>query len=174
MSSRIYNDGYLYVYYFDNDRIVNNNKEWPCKIGVSRNMAEARVFVQNKTHHTAPVIGFEYFCEFPFKLETFIHKKLSNKKISGEWYNTNISEIREICNDYISMSINTISMMDISSVIRIARKKRGMSQSELGAKAGLRQETISLIEGGNDCVRIKTLQKIFTALDLAVSIYPIE
>ena len=37
----------------------------------------------------------------------------------------------------------------IGALIRRARKKRALSQKDLGDKAGLRQETISLIETGN-------------------------
>ena len=37
----------------------------------------------------------------------------------------------------------------LGNLIRRARKCRALSQGTLGAKAGLRQETISLIENGN-------------------------
>ena len=58
----------------------------------------------------------------------------------------------------------------IGHAIRRARKKRGMSQSELGAKAGLRQETISLIENGNPAAKLETILAILSALDLELRV----
>lgn len=60
----------------------------------------------------------------------------------------------------------------IGTLIRRARKKHGLSQKELGAKAGLRQETISLIETGNPATKIETLLSILSALDLEFQITP--
>ncbi len=54
----------------------------------------------------------------------------------------------------------------LGNTIRRARKKRGMSQSELGEKAGLRQETISLIENGNPAAKLETILAVLAALDL--------
>lgn len=56
------------------------------------------------------------------------------------------------------------------NVIRRARKKRGMSQSELGEKAGLRQETISLIENGNAATKLETILAVLSALNLEFQI----
>ena len=47
------------------------------------------------------------------------------------------------------------------------RKSLGLSQSELAAKAGVRQETISRIESGKHSVTVKTYDKIFNALEAA-------
>lgn len=58
----------------------------------------------------------------------------------------------------------------IGNTIRRARKKRGMSQSKLGEKAGLRQETISLIEKGNSAAKLETILSILSALDLELQI----
>ena len=60
----------------------------------------------------------------------------------------------------------------IGNLIRRARKKQGLSQIALGAKAGLRQETISLIESGNPAAKIKTLLTILAVLDLEFQIAP--
>ena len=54
----------------------------------------------------------------------------------------------------------------LGTIIRRARKKRALSQGDLGAKAGLRQETISLVESGNPAVKLETLLAIMAALDL--------
>jgi HTH-type transcriptional regulator/antitoxin HipB len=54
----------------------------------------------------------------------------------------------------------------IGNLVRRIRKKNGWSQSELGAKAGLRQETISIIETGNPATKLETILAILSALDL--------
>lgn len=58
----------------------------------------------------------------------------------------------------------------IGNTIRRARKKRGMSQSELGEKSGLRQETISLIENGNPAAKLETILAVLAVLDLELRI----
>lgn len=58
----------------------------------------------------------------------------------------------------------------IGNVIRRARKRRGMNQSELGEKAGLRQETISLIENGNPAAKLETVLAVLSALGLELRI----
>lgn len=58
----------------------------------------------------------------------------------------------------------------IGNAIRRARKKLGMSQSELGEKSGLRQETISLIEKGNPAAKLETILAVLSALNLEIKI----
>jgi HTH-type transcriptional regulator/antitoxin HipB len=58
----------------------------------------------------------------------------------------------------------------IGNIIRRARKQWALSQKELGARTGLRQETISLIENGNPAARIETLLAVLAALDLEFQI----
>lgn len=60
----------------------------------------------------------------------------------------------------------------IGSLIRRARKRRALSQKEIGDKAGLRQATVSLIENGNPSVKIETLLAVLSALDLEFQIAP--
>jgi HTH-type transcriptional regulator/antitoxin HipB len=54
----------------------------------------------------------------------------------------------------------------IGNLVRRARRRRGWSQTQLGEKAGLRQETISLIETGNPATRLETILTVLAALDL--------
>lgn len=54
----------------------------------------------------------------------------------------------------------------IGTIVQRARKKMGWNQTELGEKAGLRQETISLIETGNPAARLETILAVLSALDL--------
>lgn len=58
----------------------------------------------------------------------------------------------------------------IGNAIRRARKKRGMSQSELGEKTGLRQGTISLIEKGHPAAKLETILAVLSVLDLELRI----
>lgn len=60
----------------------------------------------------------------------------------------------------------------IGNLIRRARKRRGWSQTHLGDKTGLRQETISLIERGNPATKLETILAVLAALDLEFRIAP--
>lgn len=60
----------------------------------------------------------------------------------------------------------------IGNLIRRARKQQGLSQSELGRQAGLRQETISLIENGHPAAKLETLLAVVAALDLEFRLGP--
>jgi HTH-type transcriptional regulator/antitoxin HipB len=60
----------------------------------------------------------------------------------------------------------------IGNGVRRARKALGWSQAELGNRAGLRQETISLIETGNPAARIDTILAVIAALDLEFRLAP--
>lgn len=60
----------------------------------------------------------------------------------------------------------------IGNILQRARKKQGLNQTELGAKAGLRQETISLIETGNPAAKLETILAVLAALDLEFRIAP--
>ncbi|WP_019170209.1 helix-turn-helix domain-containing protein [Pseudaminobacter salicylatoxidans] len=58
----------------------------------------------------------------------------------------------------------------IGTLIRRQRKRLGLSQSALGEQAGLRQETISLIETGNPATRLDTILTVLASLDLEFQI----
>lgn len=60
----------------------------------------------------------------------------------------------------------------IGTIIQRARKKRGWNQTQLGEKAGLRQETISLVETGNPAAKIETILAVLAALGLELRIAP--
>ena len=60
----------------------------------------------------------------------------------------------------------------LGALIRRARKRMGLTQTELGARAGLRQETISLIENGSGATRLDTLLSVLAALGLEMMIAP--
>src|SRR4029078_9384422 len=71
-----------------------------------------------------------------------------------------------------SMSDLARDPKQLGNLIRRARKRRAMSQGALGANAGLRQETISLIENGNSAAKIETILAVLAALDLELRIAP--
>lgn len=60
----------------------------------------------------------------------------------------------------------------IGNLIRRARRKRGLTQAQLGERAGLRQETISLVENGHPAARLDTILGMLAALDLEFQIVP--
>ena len=60
----------------------------------------------------------------------------------------------------------------IGNLIRRARKQRGLSQTQLGEKTGLRQATISLIETGNPAATLETILTVLSVLDLELRITP--
>jgi len=60
----------------------------------------------------------------------------------------------------------------IGNTVQRARKRRGWNQTQLGDKAGLRQETISLIETGNPAAKLETILAVLAALDLELRIVP--
>jgi HTH-type transcriptional regulator/antitoxin HipB len=60
----------------------------------------------------------------------------------------------------------------IGNIIRRARKKQGLNQTQLSEKTGLRQATISQVENGRPSARIDTLLALFAALDLELRVAP--
>lgn len=58
----------------------------------------------------------------------------------------------------------------IGAIIRRARRKVGLTQTELGKRIGLRQATISKLEAGEPATRLSTLLDALTALGLEIII----
>lgn len=54
----------------------------------------------------------------------------------------------------------------IGNIIQRKRKKLGWTQAQLAERAGLRQETISIIERGENSSKLPSLLAILAALDL--------
>jgi len=54
----------------------------------------------------------------------------------------------------------------LGAVIRAGRKRLRLSQEELGAPIGVHQTTISAIENGSSNVRLDTLLRILSVLEL--------
>jgi HTH-type transcriptional regulator/antitoxin HipB len=62
------------------------------------------------------------------------------------------------------------SPKQIGALIRRCRKAIGISQSELGDRAGIRQATISQIESGHPATKVATLFDVLSALNLDVEV----
>lgn len=60
----------------------------------------------------------------------------------------------------------------LGETLRRYRTLAGLNQSQVAAKAGLRQATISKIEGGSEATKIGTLYDVMAALDLEITISP--
>lgn len=58
----------------------------------------------------------------------------------------------------------------IGAIVRRARRKAGITQTDLGKKIGLRQATISRLEKGEDETKLSTLLDALTALGLEIII----
>ena len=58
-----------------------------------------------------------------------------------------------------------------SDSIKARRKELGLPQGEVASRAGIEQSQVSKLERGLD-VRLSTLMKVLTALDLEVSLVP--
>ncbi len=60
----------------------------------------------------------------------------------------------------------------VGSLVRRTRKKCGLSQAQVGERAGFRQATISQIETGNPSATLETILAILAVLDLELRIVP--
>lgn len=58
----------------------------------------------------------------------------------------------------------------IGAIIQRARKKRGWTQAFLAERAGLRQETISIIENGVKPSKLPSILAVLAALDLELRV----
>jgi len=58
------------------------------------------------------------------------------------------------------------------NLVRCARKRQALSQKDLGDRAGLRQETISLLENGNPAAKMATVLSVLAALHLELQVVP--
>jgi HTH-type transcriptional regulator/antitoxin HipB len=60
----------------------------------------------------------------------------------------------------------------LGEALRRYRTLADLSQSQLAAKAGLRQATISQTEGGSGATKLETICAVLAALDLELTIAP--
>jgi HTH-type transcriptional regulator / antitoxin HipB len=60
----------------------------------------------------------------------------------------------------------------IGAIVRRERRKRNLTQDELGSRVHLRQATISRLEAGAPAARLSTLLDILPTLDLEIVVRP--
>ncbi|HCW50208.1 MAG TPA: transcriptional regulator [Brevundimonas sp.] len=70
------------------------------------------------------------------------------------------------------MSSLARSPKQLGGIIQQFRKARGWSQTDLAERAGLRQEMVSKIEGGQPGSRIASVWDLLAALDLEMTVGP--
>lgn len=70
------------------------------------------------------------------------------------------------------MSSLARSPKQLGGLIQQFRKARGWSQTDLAERAGLRQEMVSKIEGGQPGSRIASVWDLLAALDLEMTVTP--
>lgn len=64
------------------------------------------------------------------------------------------------------------STRDVADILQRHRKKRKLTQADLGARMRVRQATVSNLEAGEDATRLKTLMDALAALELELVIRP--
>lgn len=72
------------------------------------------------------------------------------------------------------MRTKAINPISLGVIIKSARKKKGLTQTEAGKSVGIDQTTISKIERGESNARIDTLFRILAALDMELFVKPRE
>ena len=106
-------------------------------------------------------------------------RKLDDK----EYINALNSKLREELQEYIEIN-NIEELADMVEVIygildyngvsieefEEIRKKRNLSQEELGLKIGVKKSQISKIESGYDNISLKIISKVFVALNAKLKI----
>lgn len=70
------------------------------------------------------------------------------------------------------MNMLARSPRQMGQIIQRQRKALGMSQTELAALTGVRQERISRIESGHDGAKIATICDLLAALGLEMTVGP--
>jgi HTH-type transcriptional regulator / antitoxin HipB len=70
------------------------------------------------------------------------------------------------------MDTRIISPQSLGEALRAARKKKGMTQQQVGKSVGLDQASLSKIERGEASARIDTLFRLAAALDIELIIRP--
>jgi transcriptional regulator with XRE-family HTH domain len=84
-------------------------------------------------------------------------------KIRAIWRRLSDKEYRD---DLVSLKIDN----DLSAQIYALREQRGITQAELGVRAGMAQSRIAKLEGSCEAVSLSTLKRLASAFDVGISI----
>lgn len=75
-----------------------------------------------------------------------------------------------VVNGHMTMKQLARSPVDIGHAMRLARRRKQLTQQQLSEACGVRQETISRLENGSEGARLDTVFDICAALDLELVI----
>lgn len=82
--------GYVYLIYDPNNETY--------KIGVTRSNNSKRIKALQTGNATKLQLLNIYECEYPFRLESMMHKKFENKRVLNEWFQLTKEEVNNfIC-----------------------------------------------------------------------------
>ncbi|HKZ16630.1 MAG TPA: helix-turn-helix domain-containing protein [Geobacteraceae bacterium] len=70
------------------------------------------------------------------------------------------------------MTQKILSSESLGAALRSERKKKGLSQTEVGKSVGIDQPTVSKVENGNPGTELGTIFRLLAALDLELVIQP--
>ncbi len=65
-----------------------------------------------------------------------------------------------------------VSPRDLGAMLRGLRKQKGLTQTVLGKRVGLDQKRVSLMENGNPNIRVDSLFRLLSALDVGMVLEP--
>ena len=91
--------GYVYLIYDESNNVY--------KIGVTRNNDSNRIKKLQTGNATELRVVVMYKCEYPFRLETMLHKKFNNVRVKNEWFNltdTDVINFKDTC-DQLNQTI---------------------------------------------------------------------
>lgn len=66
----------------------------------------------------------------------------------------------------------TRSAAQIGNIVKRRRQAAGLTQSDLAARLGVRQATVSSVEAGGEGTKLSTLLDLLGALDLELTVAP--
>ena len=65
-----------------------------------------------------------------------------------------------------------VSPMDLGAMLKELRKQKGLTQTALGKRVGLDQKRVSLMENGNPNIRVDSLFRLLSALEVGMALGP--
>jgi len=162
----------VYAYHFPSDE---TDTIWPIKIGRTRGNPIDRIRNQQASMKETPVIGVVWRTANSFWLEKELHVSFCDRKLDtfgNEWYETNYDEIKRACQIQARTGDKIVrDPRQLGAALRRFRTQRQMTQSELKDDTGLRQGTLSNLEGGG-ASKLQTVMSVMAALDLEMIIRP--
>lgn len=150
---------YVYVYYFPRD---GHGADWACKIGRAGKDWKGRIRSQQASMHEEPVVSV-IRCEDCRKLEAQLHAYFRRVRLptwGRGWFKTTPEAVLALWN----VDLPT-SALALGAQFKLARASAGWTQAELGARAGVRQATVSKLER-DESVKLEAAKKVARRLGM--------